>query len=73
MYKGGNRKQCGSNTQRPFPRNSVGEKPFPTAGFGTTHSFNMTDFTLEEVRAVVKAQAGSVPGPSGTTHHLQNL
>lgn len=33
--------------------------------------FNMTDFTLDEVRTVVeKARAGSAPGPSGTTYKI---
>lgn len=33
--------------------------------------FDMSDFTLDEVKAVVrKAQAGSTPGPSGTTYKI---
>ncbi len=38
----------------------------------TPHTpFNMADFTMDEVRAVVKkAQAGSAPGPSGTTYKI---
>lgn len=50
---------------------SLGEHPFQLPRSTPHILFNMADFTLEEVRAVVeKARAGSAPGLSGTTYKI---
>lgn len=49
----------------------LGECPFQLAILTPHTHFNMADFTMDEVRAVVtKALAGSDPGPSGTTYKI---
>ncbi len=49
----------------------LGECPFQLQILTPRTPFNMADFTMDEVRAVVtKARAGSAPGPSGTTYKI---
>ncbi len=49
----------------------LGECPFQLPILTPHTPFNMADFTMDEVRAVVKkARAGSAPGPSGTTYKI---
>lgn len=49
----------------------LGECPFQLPSPTPATPFNMADFTMDEVRAVVtKARAASAPGPSGTTYKI---
>lgn len=49
----------------------LGECPFQLPSPTPATPFNMADFTMDEVRAVVtRARAASAPGPSGTTYKI---
>lgn len=56
------------NSSRGIP---LGECPFQLPTLSPHTPFNMADFTMDEVRAVVtKARAASAAGPSGTTYKI---
>lgn len=49
----------------------LGDCPFTLPTITPDTPFNMGDFTMDEVKAVVtKARAASAPGPSGTTYKI---